>query len=228
MSEAPKSRRAEYAEATRAAIVDAARELFARRGYFAATVDEVAKQARVAPATVYAVGGGKQGLLRSLVDLWSRAPIVAETLQAQEELTDPEEIVRHAATAVRLMREHYGDIMRVVLATAPHNDEASELLHLATGRYRDAVTALAARLHEVGGLPPGATVEDATDILWFYFGYAGYFTLVDDNGWSFDRAEQWLVQQSLAALGALGSGKTDRHSSGTSEFVPAKSPGPSR
>ncbi|MGK8525032.1 TetR/AcrR family transcriptional regulator [Nocardia asteroides] len=201
MTEPAKSRRAEYAEATRAAIIDAARELFARQGYFATTVDEIAKQARVAPATVYAVGGGKQGLLRTLVDLWSEAPVVAETLERQETLTDPGEIVRHAAATVRSMRENYGDIMRVVLATAPHNAEAGDALRIATKRYRDAIAALALRLNDVGGLPPDTTVEQATDILWFYFGYSGYFTLVDDNDWTFDRAERWLAEQALAALG---------------------------
>ncbi|MBF6195903.1 TetR/AcrR family transcriptional regulator [Nocardia implantans] len=200
MTEPAKSRRAEYAEATRAAIIDAARELFARQGYFATTVDEIAKQARVAPATVYAVGGGKQGLLRTLVDLWSEAPVVAETLERQETLTDPGEIVRHAAATVRSMRENYGDIMRVVLATAPHNAEAGDALRIATKRYRDAIAALALRLNDVGGLPPDTTVEQATDILWFYFGYSGYFTLVDDNDWTFDRAERWLAEQALAAL----------------------------
>jgi AcrR family transcriptional regulator len=52
------SRRAEYAEATRKAIADAARQLFCQRGYFATKVDDIANQARVAPATVYAVLGG--------------------------------------------------------------------------------------------------------------------------------------------------------------------------
>jgi AcrR family transcriptional regulator len=201
MTSPPTSRRAEYAEATRAAIVDAARLLFARQGFFATTVEDIAKQARVAPATVYAVGGGKQGLIVTLVDLWSQAPIVARSLRHQAELTDANEILRNAAATVRSMREDYGDIMRVVLATAPHHDTVGEGLRAATERYRDAITALATRLNEVGGLHPDMTIEQATDVLWFYFGYSGYFTLVDDNGWTFDRAERWLVEQASAALG---------------------------
>src|SRR5208282_3874935 len=47
-------RREEYAQATRQAIVDAARRLFSERGYFCVKVDEIAALARVAPATVYA------------------------------------------------------------------------------------------------------------------------------------------------------------------------------
>jgi hypothetical protein len=53
-------------QATRQAIVGAARRLFSERGYFTTKVDDIAALARVAPATVYAVSGGKQGLLRTL------------------------------------------------------------------------------------------------------------------------------------------------------------------
>lgn len=202
MTEPPKTRRAEYAEATQSAIVAAARELYARQGYFATTVEEIAKQARVAPATVYAVGGGKQGLLRTLADLWSQAPIVAETMERQSRMTDPEEILRNTAGVVRSMRQDYGDIMRVVLATAPHNPAANEALRLGTHRYRDAVATVAAQLSEAGGLHPDMTVQQATDILWFFFGYAGFTTLVEDNGWTFERSEHWLAQQALIALQA--------------------------
>jgi AcrR family transcriptional regulator len=200
MSTPPRSRRAEYAEATRLAIVDAARALFARQGYFSTTVDEIAAAARVAPTTVYAVVGGKQGLIRTLVDVWSQAPIITETVARQAELTDPDEILRQSAASVRSMRERYGDIMRVLLATAPQDKAVAEGLRVATERYRGAITRLATRLNEVGGLHPDLTVAEAADTLWFYFGYAGYFTLVDDNGWSYERAEQWLVHQARMAL----------------------------
>ena len=74
------TRRQEYAQATRQAIVDAARKLFAERGYFATKVDDIAAEARVAPATVYAVPGGKQGLLSELITTWTTDPIVEATL----------------------------------------------------------------------------------------------------------------------------------------------------
>lgn len=199
-----KSRRAEYAEATRQAIVDAARLLFAQQGYFATTVEEIAKEARVAPATVYAVAGGKQGLMRTLVDVWSTDPVVAESLAAQKALTDPGEILRHAAATVRAMREKYGDIVRMVLVTAPHNPDVQEALDVATKRYRAAVAAVIAQLAAAGGLPARTDRGKAAEVLWFYFGYSGLFTLVDENGWSYERAERWLVEQAAAALGLKG------------------------
>jgi AcrR family transcriptional regulator len=77
MAQTPKrTRRQDYAEATRQAIIDAARRLFAERGYFATKVDDIAAKARVAPATVYAVTGGKQNLLNILITAWATDPIV--------------------------------------------------------------------------------------------------------------------------------------------------------
>lgn len=201
MTDQPPSRRAEYAEATRVAIVEAARRLFSRHGFVGTKVDDIAAEARVAPATVYAVAGGKQGLLRTLVDQWTQAPVVAETLTRHQAIADPDEILRQTAATVRSMREDYGDIIRLVLTTAPQHAEVAQALEVATTRYRDAVRAVAVRLDEVGGLREGLSVDEATDILWFYFGYSGFFTLVDDNRWTYERSERWLAEQAGAALG---------------------------
>jgi hypothetical protein len=61
------SRRKEYAEATRQAIIAAARRLFSKRGYFGTKVYDIAPFARVSRATVYAVTAGKQGPLHTLM-----------------------------------------------------------------------------------------------------------------------------------------------------------------
>lgn len=46
----------------------------------------------------------------------------------------------------------------------------------------------------------GLDVNQAVDVFWFYFGYAGLFTLHDDNGWSYERAELWLYDEASRAL----------------------------
>src|ERR1700678_145983 len=112
----PMTRRDEYAQATRQAIVDAARKLFAERGYFATKVDDIAAKARVAPATVYAVTGGKSGLLTELIATWTTDPIVETTTTQMLEMSDPVAIIRELAAGSRRLREQYADIMRVMLA----------------------------------------------------------------------------------------------------------------
>lgn len=194
------SRRAEYAELTRQAVVDAARRLFSEKGYFATTVNEIAAAARVSPATIYAVNGGKQGLLRSLLEAWSAAPAVAQAHEKIENLDDAAEILRYLAALTREFREAYGDIMRVFVATAPHDATAAEGLALAISRYRGFHVFVAQRLADLGVLRDGMSADDATDILWFYLGLQGFFTLIDDNGWSYPKAQRWLLARVTQAL----------------------------
>ena len=196
------SRRAEYAEATRRAIIAAARELFAERGYTATKVDEVAALARVSPATVYAVAGGKQGLLHTLVDDWTQAPEVDEAYRAIEASDTADGVLSIVAATCRQMRCDWGDVMKIVLATAPLDETAAATLRTATDRYRAGTLLAARRLADLGALKPGLRIDDANDILWFYFGYSGFFTLMEDNAWSADRAEEWLRE--MAAIAVLG------------------------
>jgi AcrR family transcriptional regulator len=209
------SRREEYAASTRAAIIDAARELFSEQGYFATRVESIAERARVAPATVYAVGGGKQGLLRTLVEQWSASPSLGEYYERVDQATDGDEVLRITATGTRETREAWGDVMRVVLATAPHDETAAAGLAVATERYRGAFAQVAGRLAALGSTDMER--DRIVDVLWFYFGYASYFVLVDDNGWSFAEAEEWLLQQAGRALGVKPSRRRPRSSSRAAE-----------
>jgi AcrR family transcriptional regulator len=197
-------RREDYAQATRQAIIDAARRLFAERGYFATKVDDIAAEARVAPATVYAVTGGKRGLLDELIRLWTTDPIVEATTSHAGASDDPTAIIRELASATRQIREQFADIMRLLLTTAPHDREVAAQLRAATGVYRSAFTPFAKRLEELGALRAELAVADAVDLLWFYFGYSSLFTLHDDNGWSYERAEQWLAAQASRELLSSG------------------------
>jgi AcrR family transcriptional regulator len=194
------TRRDEYARATRQAILDGARKLFAERGYFATKVDDIAAVARVAPATVYAVTGGKYGLLTELIRIWTTDPIVEAKTSDMVEMSDPVAIIRELAAGSRRMREQYADIMRVMLATAPHDQAVATALQVATSVYRKAFIPIAKRLATLGALRQGIDVAAAVDLLWFYFGYTSYFTLHDDNGWSYERAEHWLAEQACREL----------------------------
>lgn len=195
---APGSRRAEYAQATRLAIVAAARELFVRQGYFGTTVDQIAKAARVAPATVYAVGGGKQGLLRTIIESGTADPAHGELFARLAAEDDPAVVLRLITHATRAVFAQWSDLMRVVIATAPHEESAARSLEIARQSQRAGFRYVAQRLADLGALT--GTVDDAVDVLWFHLGNAAYFTLTEDNGWSLDRAESWLFESLRRAL----------------------------
>lgn len=63
-----KSRRVEHAEDTRAAILEAARALFAEQGYVASGIDEIAQRARMTKGAVYHHFTNKQDLFRAVVE----------------------------------------------------------------------------------------------------------------------------------------------------------------
>jgi AcrR family transcriptional regulator len=58
--------RSQHAEATRRAVLDAARSLFGRQGYAQTSVDEIADAARVTKGAVYHHFAGKEALFRAV------------------------------------------------------------------------------------------------------------------------------------------------------------------
>jgi AcrR family transcriptional regulator len=67
MPESVKTRRAEYADATREALLDAARELFTSQGYSQVSLEAIAQKARVTRGAFYHHFADKTGLLDALV-----------------------------------------------------------------------------------------------------------------------------------------------------------------
>jgi AcrR family transcriptional regulator len=63
-----RSRRLEYSESTRQALVDSAVELITRRGYAGTSLDEIAKRARVTKGALYHHFSGKQALFEAAFD----------------------------------------------------------------------------------------------------------------------------------------------------------------
>jgi AcrR family transcriptional regulator len=195
-------RRAESAAATVEAIVEAARELFLADGYFATRVEQIAQRADVSPATVYAVTGGKAGLIERLVSQWADSPRLPSDFTDLHAERDPAAVIRELARRTRQVREEHGDTMRILLRTASNEPALAKALEASTSRYRSTLHTIAEHLVDVG--LSTSDVAYVTDVLWFYFGYSGFFALLDDNGWDLDRSEQWLYQRCQEALGIGG------------------------
>ncbi|HEY0936868.1 MAG TPA: helix-turn-helix domain-containing protein, partial [Trebonia sp.] len=106
---ADRPRREEYADQTRAAVIAAARQLFAENGFFQTKVEQIAKLSRVSPATVYAQCGGKQGLLRLLMDSFTQSQVVAESYQESLTAADAVLIMQTLSAAYLQITEQWGD-----------------------------------------------------------------------------------------------------------------------
>lgn len=70
-----RSRRLEYSESTRQALVDSACELFTKRGYAGTSLDEIAKRARVTKGALYHHFSGKQAMFEAAFDAVERHTI---------------------------------------------------------------------------------------------------------------------------------------------------------
>jgi AcrR family transcriptional regulator len=196
-------RREQAAAATREAILDAARELFAARGYACTTVAQIAEAAQVAANTVYTSVGGKPQLLAAIMEGGTGDPGVAETLTAVARTTNPAEVIRLTAAGTRQVNERQAKAVTILLDSARVDPAAAEMLRVSIRVYRDTLNALAQRLEDLGALDP-ADQRRAGDVFWYLFGWTSWRTLIIDLGWSWDEAEKWLARRGVDALLNLG------------------------
>ena len=82
---AKRSRRDEYSDATRAALVASAQRLFAERGYAATALDEVAADARVTKGALYHHFTGKRALFEAVFDAFEQDTVRRVTTAAGAE-----------------------------------------------------------------------------------------------------------------------------------------------
>jgi AcrR family transcriptional regulator len=187
-------RREDAAAETRRAILGHARELFLKRGYAATTVPEIARAARVATQTVYASTGGKAAMFAELLEPAINDPTAAEAMTAARGAQDPERVLALCATAARSGQERYWDIVYGLMRRPPEDELARQAVANVTAKCLEALAVVAQRLSDLGALKPGISPARGTDILWFYFGPSAWYSLVGDRRWTFDQAEQWLLQ----------------------------------
>ncbi|WP_171074866.1 TetR/AcrR family transcriptional regulator [Nonomuraea basaltis] len=101
MARTQDQRRAE----TRARLIDAAADLFARKGFHAVSAEAVAGAADRTTGALYNHFGGKEGLLLALLEVW-KEQTAAELLAGFEEVTELDE--RLAAMFGALTRDSRG------------------------------------------------------------------------------------------------------------------------
>jgi AcrR family transcriptional regulator len=194
------SRRDEYAQATFEAVVAAARELFGENGYSATTVQQIARQARVSPATVYAKCGGKQGLLKTLMDAWSAGPLVLETIERCAAAGSGAEKVRVLADGYLAIYRDSGDIIRIVTDAAAAAPDAAEFLATANERHHQALLEIVAQIRETGDLAEGLSDDDAARIIYYHFRFEQFELAAEAFGWGETRAYEWIRERVEAAI----------------------------
>ena len=196
-------RRAQAAR-SRAAVVDAARELFLATGYAATTITSIGTQAGVSVETIYKVFGGKAGLVRAVCDeaLAGGGPIPAEQRSDELQSTelDPRAIIRGWGALTVEVAPLIAPILLLVRDAAINDPAMAELLVEMDQSRLSRMTRNAARLDEAGHLGAGLDIRSAADVLWTYSSPELFELLVLRRGWTVERYGTFVADAMVAAL----------------------------
>lgn len=190
------------AEQTRTRVLDAAAEVFARRGYGKASIAAIAEAAGVSPETIYVRFGNKRTLLGELVQYAVRGsepgPVLKQTGFAQVVAeTDQREQLRLFASDIGLRLERAAPLNTIVSEAARSEPELAELLdRLRSDRLKN-LGRLVDALASNG--PLKLSKSEATETVWALTSPELHQLLTEARGWSRKRYAGWLAD-SLAAL----------------------------
>jgi len=187
-------------------VLDAARRLFAERGYAETTLEAVASEAGVSLPTLYATFQSKRGVLSGvmhrLVSGQPGSPPLLQTAgpRAVGSEPDPRRALHLLVIDLTGVQERVIPIYEVMKNAARTEPEiAQQLAGMQEYRFKNLET-FAVRLAELKALRPGLTVEDASRTLWAIASPEVRRMLLAVEGWTPERYRAWLEQTLAAAL----------------------------
>jgi AcrR family transcriptional regulator len=188
-------RRAIAVQATRRVIVETAARLFIDRGYHAATLGEIAREAGVAIQTIYNSIGSKRDVLSKVLDYAAsgeHAPTPAPTFvlaQAEQE-PDARTSLDQLVDFWRESRPRTAPFYKVLRQAAAVDDEMAEL-------ERARAASLFAKR---GALRDGLSLDDAAAIIYATGHPDVYRFLVIEGQWTADQWATWVRSTLEAGL----------------------------
>jgi AcrR family transcriptional regulator len=191
------SRRRLGAARTRAAILEAARELFSERGYTATPMAAIAARAGVALDTVYASVGRKPALARLLIETAISGTDQAmpadqrDYVRAIQAAPDAETKIAIYAAAIAAIAPRLAIVLSIIQQAAPTEPELAALWDQIAERRAANMRLLVANLATV--TPLRIDHAEAADIIWATNAAELYQLLVRQRGWSPQRYEHFLA-----------------------------------
>mgnify|MGYP001191782773 CR=1 FL=1 len=199
------ARRQQTAADTRSAILAAAQAAFLRDGWTRTTIASIAREAAVAPETIYSVFGNKRALIQALVQSAVRGalpdvPLLQQAVpRAIGTASDQSAQLAMFAGDIVMVLERVAPLVAVVREAARAEPELEQLYRdLHAGRRRN-LAFVAEALAGRGPLRGGMGTEEATAIVW-RLASPELFTLARNvEGLSSAGYRQWL-ESSLRRL----------------------------
>ena len=189
--------RAEQAAATRRAVLLAARDLFAERGWATTSVADVARAAEVSVDTVYASVGRKPDLLRAVVDMVlgsADEPLAAEQrdyVRAIRAATTAEDKIGVYAAALGRLMPAVAPLVEALRRAGETDQECSEAWEGLVDRRAANMRLFIAELRAAGGVRSDLRPSELADVVWAT-NSPEYFLLLRARGWSARRYARHL------------------------------------
>jgi TetR/AcrR family transcriptional regulator, regulator of cefoperazone and chloramphenicol sensitivity len=191
--------RREQAEATRRQIADAARRTFIEHGWAGTRVRDVAAEAGVSEATVFAIHGNKAGLARSLldtVDAGADVPQLLSDLKAAE--GDPAAQLAAWVTFDRRLFERGYDLIVMMREAQRSEPDIDAAYQEGRRRGREGQSKMFSSW-PADALREGMTPERASDVFAGLCNVDVYRVLTQERDWTPDQVEEWW-REALTAL----------------------------
>lgn len=185
-------RRQAMAGQTRRDILQTARRLFARQGYAATSVTDIASEAGVAVQTIYARLGSKRGMLMALIDLIDEEADVGGLAAGIRAAAAPGQALAAEIRLTRVFQQRCGDIIGALFAAAAVEPDLAAAVAEGQRRHRDGARLAAARITELGGLRENLAPERAAALIAIATTHEAWRELRHAYGLSWDDAEALL------------------------------------
>jgi AcrR family transcriptional regulator len=192
---------------TRRRVEEAAAALFVSQGYPATTMQAIADRAGVHVQTIYLAYGTKAAVLAAAATRLvagdedpASHPSERRWSRQIEATDDPARKLKLYVRHIRDVAPRIGPLIDMLRVAAPGDpDAAAFLTQLQEGR-RAGPHALFAPVATAGRLRPGLSLAAAADAIYVLASPDTFRALVDERGWSWNRAESWITSQLLRAL----------------------------
>lgn len=188
------------AEATRRAILSAARDVFTSSGYSTSTIEAIAATAGVSGPTVYAVFGSKAAILSALLAGAGGDPDIRSLADRTMRETDPHARLAAAAKVVRTIMERERALLGVLREAGTGRPELEAARRQVHEQQHSALERAVRPIAEAGKLRAGVTPVDAIATLTAIASPECYSLFVEELGWSGARWERWLAGASIRLL----------------------------
>lgn len=197
-------RREARAWQTRQRIVDAALRLFLHRGYPRTTVEAIAHEARVAPATVYQAFGSKQSILSAALDrsisgdAEPRALLQRDWVQQAREEPDIRRRLRIIAEHTAEVAARTAPIKEVMRDAGAFEPAVRDLIEEDHKRRRRTQRALVAVIF--GTTEDDEAIAGAAETYFMLCSSYNFHVAERRLGWTMQMWREWLVTTLSAAL----------------------------